>query len=776
MAEHDLDSSAASADSEASIQTGHLRYNNCGAPPSHLAEGAHEETPAPQVAATATGRLQPFGPEGEEREQPPPSPDGMQQHLRRDAGSTKRMLQAAKSAPPDPAQGAYQAMMPPLDATPAPSSAQEEVSITKSAPLLDGVVSPGRRQTSEFGIAASVFQGMPATTTVVVDNKAAVTRVAEQHQQRPAGLSVAPGDIGSGGGSSSSSSSSSKVLEAAEVSRPAGQAAVASPSQGTPAAKGRTFPKAAKLVLSKLELFRRDAGSTRSMQAAAVAHRQPAVKAPLAAPPQLPASSWLAPAAEGPDEEEREEDGGFPWDQSGLGEGAGDGEEEGFEYGGEQDEQIEARDKPADSSQSKEGTESSTESTEEQEAREDDGAKETQERAEETQERAEEIQERAEATRECAEAGVKEAGVVFEGGIAHLAPGDDHCPRPSAEDGLSNCSAPAGAAAAAARISAAAASQPKVTAAVSRPHECSGTVVAGERQENTPAAVTGLTPSDSETRVTSTTEVLRGVAKPPSIVSTSLAATTVAAKLKSTEIGVLAAPGYQRRLSYMPGQAVRPARSPSIQLALPPIVLEGEQAPAPDASSSGAVENAGAEGEGSQQPAVGQSWAEFYAQNQGRQHSTSNLVAMRRVRDRRSLSVELFEGDSDETTSSSSSEADASGQAEERKEDEVVVEDPVSYLVSQEGMSRMAQLTRATVAVETPANKISKKYLKLFAPSNSVRLRVGFVLLPPERSDCSSSYRVGVAWDAHVTHRQSADNPQAGTHSTSLFYPIIVCE
>ncbi|CAN0318754.1 unnamed protein product [Ectocarpus sp. 13 AM-2016] len=34
----------------------------------------------------------------------------------------------------------------------------------------------------------------------------------------------------------------------------------------------------------------------------------------------------------------------------------------------------------------------------------------------------------------------------------------------------------------------------------------------------------------------------------------------------------------------------------------------------------------------------------------------------------------------------------------------------------------MEKLTKVTVAVESPATKISRKYLKLFAPSNSVRL------------------------------------------------------
>lgn len=241
----------------------------------------------------------------------------------------------------------------------------------------------------------------------------------------------------------------------------------------------------------------------------------------------------------------------------------------------------------------------------------------------------------------------------------------------------------------------------------------------GERHERIQVPAAGSNTETTSSRTVGSSDIV-----PLSVTVPRLAATGT----PNVEAGIQLAPGYIRRPSYMPGPAMRPARSAaraSIQLSLPPLTVLGLEAESTCAASNDnaiRIAQAAAEAE-PEEPgtAEGQSWAEYHSLNAGRQHSTSNLVAVRR--NLRQLSVELFEeGDSDDSSSSSRSSGASDEEDASVDEPSNEVDNHVSWQLSEEGKSRMAQLTKATVAKESPAVKMSRKYLKLFAPSNSVRL------------------------------------------------------
>lgn len=211
-------------------------------------------------------------------------------------------------------------------------------------------------------------------------------------------------------------------------------------------------------------------------------------------------------------------------------------------------------------------------------------------------------------------------------------------------------------------------------------------------------------------------------------------AASTAESVETTRIVVQLEARCERRPSYMPEAAMRPARSKaraSIQLTLPPVLGEGHPVSAQGASDIDSAPSdedpAEIEGGESGQPGEDESWQAYHAINPGRQHSTPNLVNIRRNRGPY-RPVELIDAsDSSHADAaggnSSSSSSETESDADEGEEQKDKAEDPVSWQLSEEGKSRMAQLKKATVSVESPATKISRKYLKLFAPSNSVRFR-----------------------------------------------------
>lgn len=250
---------------------------------------------------------------------------------------------------------------------------------------------------------------------------------------------------------------------------------------------------------------------------------------------------------------------------------------------------------------------------------------------------------------------------------------------------------------------------------------CSGPRLDGENHHLTETPTPALPPVDSNTQLSGNATTL-----PLETPRQEAGARTVAA-FELTGIGTQPL-RYQRRASYMPGQAMRPGRSAaraSVQLSLPPIMPEGEPAPANETSNAdavGTIHEAAERGlEEPDEPMDGRAWKEYHALHPGRQHSTADLVAYRRTHNRQ-LSVELF-GEGDDTSSSSSkSTSDGEADIDEREERKDKDRDTPLWPQSDEGRSMMAKLTKVTVPVESPATKISRKYLKLFAPSNSVRL------------------------------------------------------
>ncbi|CAM9754502.1 unnamed protein product [Ectocarpus sp. 12 AP-2014] len=286
--------------------------------------------------------------------------------------------------------------------------------------------------------------------------------------------------------------------------------------------------------------------------------------------------------------------------------------------------------------------------------------------------------------------------------------------------------------------------------------ECSGPRLDGENDHLTQTPAPALPPVDSNTQ-------LSGDAKTLPLETTRQAGGTGAvAAFEPTGIGTQPALRHQRRASYMPGQAMRPGRSAaraSVQLALPPIVTEEEPAPAKEISNADAVrtihEAAQSEVEEPDQPMGGQTWKEYHALHPGRQHSTADLVAYRRTHIRQ-LSVELF-GEGDDTSSSSStSTSDGEADVDEREERKDKDLDTPLWPQSDKGRSMMEKLTKVTVAVESPATKISRKYLKLFAPSNSAHDTYKVLATLHRRMNGTGWPRRG-GWDSYLVRRSRVE-------------------
>ncbi|CAM9121074.1 unnamed protein product, partial [Scytosiphon promiscuus] len=283
----------------------------------------------------------------------------------------------------------------------------------------------------------------------------------------------------------------------------------------------------------------------------------------------------------------------------------------------------------------------------------------------------------------------------------------------------------------------------------------------GELQEAlaTPSA---LPVTDSRAQLRSSSRVASATS-----LSTNTAPQTAgktAAKLETRETVVNVGGRYQRRPSYMPEHATGVARSKaraSIQLTLPPVFAEEQVASTHDTSSGDSTESARetavVEAAESSQPVEDESWQAYHAINPGRQHSTPNLVNIRRNRGPY-RPVELLDsshaGAEGSTSSSSNSETERG--TDERQEQEDKVEDPVSWQQSEEGKSRMAQLKKATVAAESPATKISRKYLKLFAPSNSAHATYKALATLHRRMNGTGWPRRG-GWGSYLVRRSQAE-------------------
>lgn len=578
--------------------------------------------------------------------------------LPRNAGSTKQVHVAASPAPTQETERASTS----TDASPPrASSVREVVNERPALPVADTANLSQQRSEQSSDIA-------PAH---VPDEKDEATAAAEQRQPCSPGSSVAPRKFGD----------SSTVFESAVVPEVAGQVAISSPP-------------------------RESSGSTKEMQATAVAQLGVGVQASSVEPCSLQASSWLDPAAEEP-EDEKEDDsyrdeyehitGGGWWDD--------ETENHGFEYDGEQ-EQEETSEKTEENKQKEEGG-GGLESSDWEEANEH----------------------APEETMEDAADEAKEGGIAPEGQSTYHMSHDFHSSQRLAEDCLSELAMPTGTVAQVLVETPPNEEAQHATAAVHQQRECSEATGGGEKHENTQAPLPTVVPTGPDIQLVTVSGIMGNVAEPLAGTVPRTAATTVVSTIEQTGMGIQATSGYQRRSSYMPGQAVRPARSAaraSIQLALPPIFAEEGPASGCDASSIDATQTsqagAGVEAEESGQPVEG--WEEYHKLNPGRQHSTPNLVSIRSRAMERRRSLELFEsGDSDDssTSSSSSSSGDEAGANKPEERKDKFDEDPLKWQQSEEGKSRIAQLTKATVRVESPATKISRKYLKLFAPSNSVR-------------------------------------------------------
>ncbi|CAM9494503.1 unnamed protein product, partial [Ectocarpus fasciculatus] len=287
--------------------------------------------------------------------------------------------------------------------------------------------------------------------------------------------------------------------------------------------------------------------------------------------------------------------------------------------------------------------------------------------------------------------------------------------------------------------------------------ECSGPRLDGENRHLKQTPTPALSSVDSNTQVSGNATTL------PSETTRQAAGARAVAAFQPTGIGTQPALRYQRRASYMPGQAMRPGRSAaraSVQLALPPIVTEGEPAPANESSNAEAVRTIHEAAEREEveepdQPMGGQTWKEYHEQHPGRQHSTADLVAFRCKRNRQ-LSVELFGEDDDTSSSSSQSASDGETDVDEREERKDKDQDTPLWPQSDEGRSMMAKLTKVTVAVESPATKISRKYLKLFAPSNSAHDTYK-VLATLHRQMNGTGWPRRGGWDSYLVRRSRAE-------------------
>lgn len=406
-----------------------------------------------------------------------------------------------------------------------------------------------------------------------------------------------------------------------------------------------------------------------------------------------------------------------------------------FEYGGEQEELKEAREKPEKDQQKNEGRPEEGEGI---------ACRET------LQDIADEV---------------KEKRAALGGTTTHRCATSENCrPQQTSQDTLAEPPTPGGSVA---QVSVESPQDEDVqhasAAALSQQQPCSEAKGEGEEHEPMQAPHSAMVPAGSNTERASSTRIADSDTEQ---VLSSTVPRTAATGEPSAAIEIQAAPGYNRRPSYVPGQAMRPARSAaraSIQLSLPPIIAGSgpatgsKRAASNDRATKVAHTAAEAEpGESVESPAKDQSWAEYHELNARRQHSTPNLVSFRR--NFRQLSIELFEeGDSDDTSTSRRSSGAIDQEDANVEERPNKFDDHVSWQHSEEGKSRIAQLTKATVAIESRATKMSRKYLKLFAPSNSVRLALRACF----------SYAVLLLCCCSLSKEQPCNSPQ-GKHDLTL--------
>lgn len=115
-------------------------------------------------------------------------------------------------------------------------------------------------------------------------------------------------------------------------------------------------------------------------------------------------------------------------------------------------------------------------------------------------------------------------------------------------------------------------------------------------------------------------------------------------------------------------------------------------------------------------------WQDFAESQQAkRQHSTPDLVPRRRHSFNPRLSLELFE---EPSSDNDSPRAASDGATPEDGNEDQIPEKEVPWELSAEGKSRIATLKKATV--KTSAKMMTRKYLKLFVPLNSVGLFFNF--------------------------------------------------
>lgn len=404
---------------------------------------------------------------------------------------------------------------------------------------------------------------------------------------------------------------------------------------------------------------------------------------------EIPASAMTHPAG-------NEDDDGYR-DEHEHSEGSDGNANEDFEYGGEQEDREESTERSETNMQRKEEDPEASEGVaqETKQADVDEGEK---------------------------------KGAASAGTTTHSVPCDNRSSQHIALNALTLPSTPAGGVAQALEQSPQ--DEHASAVALSQQQDCLEAKEDGEKHDHSQAPHSALIPAGSNTETTSDTRVVgSSIAEPLPGTEPDTAATDE----PNGEIGIENSPEYVRRPSYIAGQAMGPGRSvarASVQLSLPPMTESGPETDYARAASTDIaikIIRAASEVEPEEpgQLAGYQSWAEYHQQNSKRQHSTPNLVKFRK--NARRPAVELFEeSDSDDTSTSRSSSGDVGEEDANVKRQRQIseAEEVVSWKQSEEGISRMVQLTKATVAVESTAVSMSKKYLKLFAPSNSVRLVV----------------------------------------------------
>lgn len=105
-----------------------------------------------------------------------------------------------------------------------------------------------------------------------------------------------------------------------------------------------------------------------------------------------------------------------------------------------------------------------------------------------------------------------------------------------------------------------------------------------------------------------------------------------------------------------------------------------------------------------------------------RQHSTADLVSIRRGGGQPWAKVELFEDD--DSDSASTGGVSVNSNKEEKRIDTSIkdsTEGTAEWLGSIEGKSRLAHVAKSTLATDAASKIRTSKYLKLFAPTGSVR-------------------------------------------------------